>query len=342
VIAEYVNGAGVTTPTREYLYLGGQLLAKIESSTTTYYHHDHLSARVMSDTGGGIANQSGHFPFGEDWYETSANKLKFTSYARDSESGNDYAMFRTHISRFGRFSSPDPIAGSISNPQSLNRYSYVQNQPVNATDPLGLRMCLSMGTMGTCGASGTWRLQMDVSRSVFWPDEGDTSLSFNCIIFSNCFLVFDYGYGDDGSGGRQVREKQGKPIDPFRRLGECVKDLYKVEVRSFVPSARGSNGNFVGRDSKGNTFSVENDVASYTKVGLGWLDGKFGYPLAGLTLSSNPYVNYTASNLATNEAVTSTQIHELAHSLDVITSGRSSEASADRLLNCLWGSAKPK
>lgn len=45
-----MNGAGVTTPTREYLYLGSQLLAKVENSTMTCFHHDHLSARVMSNT----------------------------------------------------------------------------------------------------------------------------------------------------------------------------------------------------------------------------------------------------------------------------------------------------
>jgi hypothetical protein len=34
--------------------------------------------------------------------------------------------------------SPDPLAGDILNPQSLNRYTYVMNNPTNWTDPLGL------------------------------------------------------------------------------------------------------------------------------------------------------------------------------------------------------------
>ncbi len=83
--------------------------------------------------------QQGHYPFGESWYASSTTtKWQFTSYERDSESTLDYAMFRYDNSRLGRFMTPDPIAGSISNPQSLNRYAYVLNDPVNLVDPLGL------------------------------------------------------------------------------------------------------------------------------------------------------------------------------------------------------------
>ncbi|MFQ5684739.1 MAG: peptidoglycan DD-metalloendopeptidase family protein, partial [Candidatus Binatia bacterium] len=41
-------------------------------------------------------------------------------------------------SRLGRFMTPDPLAGTIRNPQSLNRYAYVLNDPINLIDPLGL------------------------------------------------------------------------------------------------------------------------------------------------------------------------------------------------------------
>ncbi len=38
-----------------------------------------------------------------------------------------------------RWLSPDPLGGQISNPQSLNRYSYALNNPTTLTDPLGLK-----------------------------------------------------------------------------------------------------------------------------------------------------------------------------------------------------------
>ena len=135
MIAEYANGS----LSKEYVYSGGQLIATHDGATLKYHHADHLSMRVTTDTSGSVTAQSGHHPFGENWYESGGvNKLKFTSYDRDSESGNDYAIFRTNISRLGRFNRPDPIAGSPANPQSLNRYAYVNGDPVNLTDPLGL------------------------------------------------------------------------------------------------------------------------------------------------------------------------------------------------------------
>lgn len=40
-----------------------------------------------------------------------------------------------------RWLSPDTIVPDFSNPQSLNRYSYVNNRPLNFTDPSGHRPC---------------------------------------------------------------------------------------------------------------------------------------------------------------------------------------------------------
>jgi hypothetical protein len=91
VIAEYENGAAPASPSREYIYAGAALLARIDSSGTKYYHQDHLSNRLVTDSSGNSLEQLGHFPFGESWYNASNDKLMFTSYERDSESGNDYA-----------------------------------------------------------------------------------------------------------------------------------------------------------------------------------------------------------------------------------------------------------
>ena len=40
--------------------------------------------------------------------------------------------------RLYRWQTPDPLGGNVADPQSLNRYAYVLNNPINFTDPLGL------------------------------------------------------------------------------------------------------------------------------------------------------------------------------------------------------------
>jgi len=93
-----------------------------------------------------VTRTFGHFPFGETWYETgTASKLKFTSYERDSESANDYAIMRSHVNRLGRFSSPDPLSGHLGNPQSLNRYAHTLSDPINLIDPFGAQAITTIG-----------------------------------------------------------------------------------------------------------------------------------------------------------------------------------------------------
>jgi RHS repeat-associated protein len=142
VIAEYLSGAAPSSPSKEYLYSGNQLVATVAGSSTTYHHQDHLSVRLSTDPTGSVIGQQGHYPFGELWYpSTPGTKWQFTSYERDSESLNDYAMARTYVNRLARFSSPDPIHGSLRNPQAFNRYSYALNDPANRRDPRGLSSC---------------------------------------------------------------------------------------------------------------------------------------------------------------------------------------------------------
>jgi RHS repeat-associated protein len=69
------------------------------------------------------------------------NASRYTGKERDAESGNDYFPARYYASSMGRFLSPDPSAlymADPENPQTLNLYAYVGNNPLRYTDPLGL------------------------------------------------------------------------------------------------------------------------------------------------------------------------------------------------------------
>jgi len=75
---------------------------------------------------------------------TSADSLRqrYGLTERDDATGLDHTWFRKHENRSGRWTSPDPYNGSMSlgDPQSFNRNSYVQNDPINFIDPSGLFM----------------------------------------------------------------------------------------------------------------------------------------------------------------------------------------------------------
>ncbi len=137
VIAEYDNGVAVASPSREYIYSGGHLVAKVEGGAAKYYLQDHLNHRLLTDAAGSVISQVGSYPYGENWYQ-GTDKWAFTNYERDPETGNDYADLRYYSNRIGRFAQSDKFAGVTSDPQSLNSYSYVRNDPVNLVDPLGL------------------------------------------------------------------------------------------------------------------------------------------------------------------------------------------------------------
>ncbi len=199
-VAEYDNGAAPSAPSREFIYAGGLpgsgLLASITPGTpptTTYFHADHLDWRISTDANGNLAGQQGHYPFGESWYSSNANQYVFTSYQRDAESGNDYAQARYNVNRLGRFSSLDPLPGSTSDPQSLNRYSYVRNMPVTAIDPTGMWPCVATNVPDDGENKG-----VDTSRKYFGPDAEPEPLGTICLDGTEIDLS---GGGGDGQGG---------------------------------------------------------------------------------------------------------------------------------------------
>jgi RHS repeat-associated protein len=139
VIAEYASGAVATSPVAEHIYRGNLRLATIASGVTKYHYGDHLSVRVDTDSSGNVVRNYGSYPFGGTWYETlGTDKWKFTSYENDSESGLNYAGARYQSTRVGRFTALDPAPGHRRNPQSLNRYAYANNDPINLIDPTGM------------------------------------------------------------------------------------------------------------------------------------------------------------------------------------------------------------
>jgi RHS repeat-associated protein len=131
----------------EFIFLGGQRIARRDSSNNVnYYFTDHLgTVRIITNAAGTILDDSDFYPFGGERLITSSsgNSYKFTGKERDSESGLDNFEARYNSSSLGRFMSADQIgpAQHPGNPQSWNLYSYVLNNPLKLVDPSGEFTC---------------------------------------------------------------------------------------------------------------------------------------------------------------------------------------------------------
>ncbi len=125
----------------EYIYLGGRLIARRDSSGNVYYYFaDRVgSTRAITTSTGAVCFSADYFPFGTeiDYTNTCPQNYKFQGHEHDSETGNDYLRSRYYSARLGRFLTPDPVYGNTSDPQSLNRYLYTRNNPVNRIDSDG-------------------------------------------------------------------------------------------------------------------------------------------------------------------------------------------------------------
>ena len=130
---------------RGEVYAGGAHLASYFGGTTYFNHADWLGTeRVRSTVSATIYSTWTSYPFGEGSPNANPVPTHFTGKVRDPESGNDYFGARYYGSGMGRFLSPDwsakvePVPYSkLSDPQTLNLYDYVGNNPVTNIDSDG-------------------------------------------------------------------------------------------------------------------------------------------------------------------------------------------------------------
>jgi len=132
----------------EYVFFDGERVARRDGPTGTagvfYYFSDHLkTASVITDSAGVIKAESDYYPWGGElqFVNNDTNDYKFTGKKRDTETGLDYFGARYYSNGLGRFVSSDwspvpvPIPyADLSDPQSLNQYSYVRNIPTSKAD----------------------------------------------------------------------------------------------------------------------------------------------------------------------------------------------------------------
>jgi RHS repeat-associated protein len=145
-------GANNSTWNHTNVFAGGKLIGTYDSTGLHFHIDDPLGTRrAQVNASGTLEAVYQSLPFGDGYIESlltpgadDPTENHFTGKERGAESGNDYMFARYYNSATGRFLSPDwsakddPVPyAQLTNPQSLNLYSYVYNNPLNKLDPDG-------------------------------------------------------------------------------------------------------------------------------------------------------------------------------------------------------------
>ena len=173
ILAE-TNAAGATL--NEYIFFAGKRVAMLPAGgNPEYYAEDFLgSSRVMTQNNGTVCYDADFDPYGSEHVLTnscpSTNAYKFEGKERDTETGNDDFGARYYSNRFGRWLSADwsnvPVAvpyANLTNPQTLNLYAMVSDDPESFADLDGHIQNASQGLSAESGGinGGTGELLPD-------------------------------------------------------------------------------------------------------------------------------------------------------------------------------------
>jgi RHS repeat-associated protein len=121
-----------------------------------YLHYDHLgSIDVITDDSGTVVQKFSYDAWGQRRdagtfmtgsfstvdraisFQMGNFKRGFTGHEHIDDAGLIHMNGRVYDARLARFMSADPLVTAGDNLQAYNRYSYVWNNPLNATDPSG-------------------------------------------------------------------------------------------------------------------------------------------------------------------------------------------------------------
>ena len=130
---------------RKHIFAGSNRVAT-QGLSLSFYHSDHLgSSNVITDSSGAQVQYCEYTPYGSlsrglspqgTVPENAPTHYLFTGKELDS-TGLYFYGARYYDPEIGRFISADTIVQSPYDPQSLNRYSYCRNNPINYIDPTG-------------------------------------------------------------------------------------------------------------------------------------------------------------------------------------------------------------
>jgi RHS repeat-associated protein len=110
-------------------------LRQTTGGTASYVIADHLgTTRALADASGSVSSGLGYDSYGNLTTGAASTRYTYTGREFDAETGLMYYRARWYDPQQGRFLSEDPIQFD----GGLNWYGYVENDPIQFSDPTGL------------------------------------------------------------------------------------------------------------------------------------------------------------------------------------------------------------
>ncbi len=256
-----------STETTIYYYGDGLLYEKGRDGLLVY-HYDHLgSTKYLTDKDGNVVYSFTYGTYGEltgEYVsEEYAEKVTYNTYETSGETLYEHAVRFMYNGRFGvmtdenglyymraryynpdikRFINQDILTGSIGESPSLNRYSYVQGNPVSYLDPFGLsifdfdlkRAAHAVLDIIGCVPGGIG-MGADLLNSLLYLAEGETGEALKSLVFA----FVPGGVGALANYG----VKAGK-------LSEKV-----LTALNYVQASMNTAGTIIGADATGNAIA---------------------------------------------------------------------------------------
>jgi RHS repeat-associated protein len=207
------------------------------------------------DAQGTKVAESRHFPYGEErwrWPEDSTfpTDYRFTGQ-RDAGLGLYHMGARFYDSSLNRFLSPDSIIPQPGNPQSFNRYSYVNNRPLVAIDPTGHDLVIVGGRGADVDPEAMWELWQGWIMAYkgwtqeFWKgvyDAWSAAVREDGLAAGNTVLA-EHGIHLFTWGGSTVQEAESnaRSAKNWEMLGQLSEEMEGMHDITLVGWSKGGN-----------------------------------------------------------------------------------------------------
>ncbi|MES2668265.1 MAG: toxin TcdB middle/N-terminal domain-containing protein [Patescibacteria group bacterium] len=270
VATVYPNKLYTVSPAaiERHIYAGGDLVATIQTVGTTtsrhYAHTDHLGGTDVVSASNGLSEQQlSYNPFGAISEHLRSGSFderrKFTGHEFDKATGLNYMGMRYQDGTTGRFISQDPahwLIGDqdfsdaydrsldfhLSNPQSLNSYSYVNNNPLRYTDedgqiiPIILLAAWGAVEIGLTAYDGYTALRTLTDPNATAAEKGIATGGFAAGL-----ALPGGGYGSAGKGILKAASGTSKSVSKAPSIS-ISKDGLQHVLNNHTASGKGSSG----------------------------------------------------------------------------------------------------